>query len=315
HRGNRARRQELEHSVAVAHGIEAVRRDRGEAELLGERLEVDRKRGAGECRGAQRHGGGARAAVAEPVAVALQHEDVREQMVAEDDGLGALQMRVAGQRRLDRFGGARHERLLDAAQAHAYARHDLAQVQALVQGGLVVAGAPRVQLAADLADQLLKAPLDVGVDVLELEAEREGPGRQLVADRGEPPDDGVALGGGQEPGARERLGPRDAAGDVVRPESPVEGERSSELLGAWIGAGRETAAPELLRLRRAARRSRTAPWSRALARPRLHGRSAAMSSMIRRVTWTRAFRRARKPSPAKQRAGPKRPPIGTRRGM
>src|SRR5262249_13140067 len=139
-------------------------------------------------------------------------------------------------------------------------------------------------------------------------ADGEGPRRQLVADGGEPPDDGAAPGGGQAPGPRERLGPRDAAGAVVRPEPPVEGERSGELLGGRIGAGREPAAPELLRLRRA-------PRSRAPARPRLHGRSAAMSSMIRRVTRILALRRSWTPSPAKQRAGPKRTPIGTRRGM
>ena len=38
-----------------------------------------------------------------------------------------------------------------------------------------------------------------------------------------------------------------------------------------------------------------------------------MSSMIRRVTWKRALRPPGAPSPTKQRAGPNRTPIGTRR--
>ena len=79
--------------------------------------------------------------------------------------------------------------------------------------------------------------------------------------------------------------------------------------GGGIGARRKAATPELLRLLRAA------AWSRALAGPRLQGRSAAMSSMIRRVTWKRALRRPWDPSPTKQRAGQNLTPIGTRRGM
>src|SRR5436190_1053713 len=82
-------------------------------------------------------------------------------------------------------------------------------VPAFVDRDLVVAGTPGVQLAADLADQLLQSPLDVRVDVLELGAIREGARRELVPDGREPPHDRVALGGGQEPGSGEGLGPRD----------------------------------------------------------------------------------------------------------
>ncbi len=181
--------------------------------------------------------------------------------MAQDDGLRALEVRVARQRRLDRLGGARDERFLDAPQAGTDPRDDLSEVQAFVDRDLVVAGAPGVQLAADLTDQLLKTPLDVHVDVLELRAVREGTRRQLVPDRGEPSHDRVALGGGQEPRPGEGLGPGDAPGDVVRPEPPIEGERPGEPLGGRIGALRESPAPELLRLRR------VAPRRRALAGP------------------------------------------------
>ena len=132
---------------------------------------------------------------------------------------------------------------------------------------------------------------------------------ELAAHRRQPLHDRVALGGGQQPGSSERLGPRDAPGDVVRPEPSVEGQRAREALGGRIGALGEPSAPELLRFRRAAPRSRT------LAGSRLHGRSAAMSSMIRRVTRMRALRPPCGPSPEKQRAGPNLTPSGTRRGM
>ena len=155
HAGDGGRRQELDQGVAIAHRVEAVRRDPGEAEILRERLQVDRERRAGERRGAQRHRVGARAAVAEPLAVALQHEDVREEVVTEDDGLGALQMRVARQRRLDRLGGARDERLLHPPQTGPDACDHLSEIETLVDRDLIVARASGVQLAADLADQFL----------------------------------------------------------------------------------------------------------------------------------------------------------------
>ena len=309
HAGDGGRGQELEERVAIAHRVEAVRGHRRESEILRQRLEVDREGGAGERRRAERQRVGARAAVAKSLAVTLQHKDVREQVVAEDDRLGPLQVRVARQRCLHRLGRARGERLLHAAEAGPDARDHLAQVEPLVERDLVVPGAPGVQLSPDVADQLLETPLDVRVDVLELGPEREGARGQLVPNGLEPLHDRVALRRRQEAGLREGLCPRDAAGDVMRPETTVEGERSGEALGGRIGAPGEAPAPELLGRRCGGGRGL------ALSGPRLHGNSAAMSSMIRRVTWSRTLRRPLAPSSEKQRAGPNLTPSGTRRGM
>src|SRR6185369_4010428 len=160
---------------------------------------------------------------------------------------------------------------------------------------LVVARAPRVQLAADLADHLQQAALDVHVDVLELGTERERAGLQLPPHRREPAHDAIALGVGEQSGPGEGPGPGDAAGDVVGPEPAIEGEGAREARRGGIGSGAE-------------------PGPRQRLVGGAHGSSAAMSSMIRWVTRPRASRPGLA-SWATCRGRPKRTASGWRRGM
>src|SRR5438128_2282814 len=171
-----------------------------------------------------------------------------------------------------------------AAEPLADARDAIFEIETLVQGDLIVARATRVELAADLADQLLEPALHVHVDVFELRAEGERAGGELPPHRLESPHDRVALGRGEEPRSAERLRPRDAARDVVGPEALVKGERRGEALGARIGGLREAPRPRLV-----------LPAGLGGA-PRLHVRSAAMSSMTRWATLCRAVRRPCAPS-------------------
>ena len=53
----------------------------------------------------------ARGRVGEPLAVALQHEDVGQKVVGQHDGLRPLEVGVARHRRVDRLGRARQQRL------------------------------------------------------------------------------------------------------------------------------------------------------------------------------------------------------------
>jgi hypothetical protein len=211
-------------------------------------------------------------------------------MVGEHDRLGPLQVRVPRHRRLHRLGGARQERLLGAAEAGHRLRDRGLHVETLVERDLVVARAPGVELAADLAHELDEPPLHVGVNVLELRAEGERPRGQLLAHRLQTLHQRVGLRRADEPCARERPRPGDAAHDVVRPEPLVEGERAGEAFGGGIGGLGEPPAPRLA-----------------------HGNSAAMSSMMRWVMRERAVRSC--PSASKRRGGPKRTASGWRRGM
>ena len=132
-------RQVFEDVVAVAHRVEAVRRHAAESQLARERLAIDRERRAGQRGGSEWQSVGAGRAAGEPLAVALEHEDVGEQVVREHDRLRALQVRVAGHRRRRRLARARDERCLHGAQAVASPRDRVLEVHPLVQRDLIVA--------------------------------------------------------------------------------------------------------------------------------------------------------------------------------
>ena len=67
-----------------------------EGECVGGDGAVERERGAGDGSAAERAEVHARAGVGEAGEVALQHGDVGEEPVRDEDGLGALEVRVAG---------------------------------------------------------------------------------------------------------------------------------------------------------------------------------------------------------------------------
>ena len=178
---NRQVEQRLGHEVPVAHRVEGVLEPGGEAQLVRGGIGVERQRGAGEGAGAQRADVEAGHRVEEPVDVPGQRPAVGQQVVGQEDGLGPLEVGVAGE-----VGVAR---LLGPVQQHALQSQNLpshdAQLPAAeeAQRGdhLVVAAAPRVQLGSDRAGDLRGAPLDGGVDVLVVGSEAEGAGRQLLA--------------------------------------------------------------------------------------------------------------------------------------
>jgi hypothetical protein len=93
--------------------------------------------------------------------------------VAEVDGLGALEMRVAGQRPVEvRLGGVGQRRHQPLHRGDRLVR-GRAREQRDVGGDLVVARACGVQLAADRPGDLGKAALDRHVDVFVVGRERE----------------------------------------------------------------------------------------------------------------------------------------------
>ena len=102
----------LEREVAVGDGVERIGGGPREAERLGGRVAVDGEARAGERRGAERTLVEPPARIREAAAVAGQHLDIGEQMMAEGDGLGGLQM---GEARHDRGGVV--ERLVRPAPA------------------------------------------------------------------------------------------------------------------------------------------------------------------------------------------------------
>ena len=89
---DRGRGQEFEHEIAVRDGIQRVRRGPVETERGCRPVAVDRVGRAGERGGAQRTFVEPSPRIGQPAAVAPQHLDIGEQMVAQRDRLRRLEM-------------------------------------------------------------------------------------------------------------------------------------------------------------------------------------------------------------------------------
>ena len=214
----------------------------------------------------------------------------------EHDGLRALQVRVAGHRMRPRAPRRRLTgRGLDGPDARVHMPDDVAEVEALVEGDLIVPGAARVELASHRAHQLDEPALDVRVDVLELAPEREAPALDLGADGAEALDEGGELGVGEERRPSERTRPGRAALDVVRPEAPVEGEGRGKGLSRRIRALGEAPGPGLARgLSPSRAHEAPARPGTAIEGSRSMASRAAISPMIRRVISSRSARVTRR---------------------
>jgi hypothetical protein len=90
--------KELQREIAIGDGIERVGAGAVEAEGGGGGVPVNRERGAGQRRGAQRALVEPAPGIGEAAAVAGEHLDIGEQMVAEGDRLRRLQVGEAGHR-------------------------------------------------------------------------------------------------------------------------------------------------------------------------------------------------------------------------
>ena len=133
-----------------------------------------------------------RAGIGEAAAVAGQHLDIGQQMVAEGDGLRGLQMGEAGHRVGGVLGGAVGQGAHHVGDLRVEPVDRVAHPEAEIGGDLVVAAARGVQALAGLADALGQPRLDVHVDVFEVVDEREAAGLDLGGDgrrarRGWPP--------------------------------------------------------------------------------------------------------------------------------
>ena len=196
-----------------------------EAQLAGDGGAVQLPVEPGQGAGAQRHLSRARAHCLKPGGVAAQHPEIGKQVVGQVDRLGALQVRVAGHRPPGVGVGELAEPSHQLADQLDRALGTLADVEGDVGRDLIVARAPRVQLAADRAGDLGDPALDRHVDVFVVGLERKAILAELEGDLVESRVQGVELAvvehAGEEQGARVRL----RLAHVLRPETPIEPDR------------------------------------------------------------------------------------------
>ncbi len=204
HRRRRGGPEVVEDEVTVGGAVDRVAAEVLEAEVVGDRAPIDLPVDAGESARTERHHRGAVERELEAQHVAGEHPEVGEQVVAEVDGLSALEVGVPGHRPVP-------VALREAEDPpHAVAAElDRAQRMSLddhrdVGRDLVVARAAGVELARERPDLVLEQALDRHVDVLVGLLEFEP---TLADPRPDPFEAGVDL-----PQLLRRRGHRSAAG-------------------------------------------------------------------------------------------------------
>src|SRR5207248_678607 len=150
--------------VPVAGDIEAVAGHAVEAELPGGIVPVDGEGGAGQGGGAEGQDIEAFAAVGEALAVALILFDVGEEVVGGEDGLSALQVRVAGQDEVAVMLGSLEEGALEVEETGVEGIAGVACPEFDGGDDLIVTAAGGVELAPEVAEPVDESAFDVRVD-------------------------------------------------------------------------------------------------------------------------------------------------------
>ena len=166
-------RQIFQREIARRNRVQRIAHRPGEAQRLGCHVAVDGKRGARQRRRAQRRFIQPLARIREAAAVAAEHLDIGQQVMAEGHRLGRLHM---GEARHDGAGmllGLREQRPLQRQQALIGALAGGAHPEAEIGRHLVVARAGGVQPPGRRADQLGQPRLDVEMDVFQFALEDE----------------------------------------------------------------------------------------------------------------------------------------------
>ena len=237
---------QLDAEIAVGHAVQAVGAGCGKAQLLGGEGAVQRVGGAGQRAGAQRalrvHAG---RGILKALQIAQQHPGIGHQRVAEGDGLGALQVGVAGH---DGGGVLRcfladdPDQIDDAALQHPAV---VAQGQADVQRHLIVAAAAGVQALAGVADAGGQGLLHEGVDVLGVGVDLQPAAGQVVGDGSQTVEDVLTILLGDDALFGQHGGVYAAAPHILCDHPLVKADGRVEIIDARIDRLGETAFPEL----------------------------------------------------------------------
>src|SRR6266550_1083666 len=165
----------------------------------------------------------ASSAFGETLAVADERPRVRQQHVRPAHRLGALAVGVAGENRVEpifRFGD---ERAAEGGDGGVELVDSIDGPESQVRGDLVVARAAGMELPRHRTDFRVEQPLDERVHVF-IGSAGGGAVSELVGDAVESFEQLRFFRGGQDARAAQRVYPRLAGGDVLRPETMIDGE-------------------------------------------------------------------------------------------
>ena len=163
-----------------------------------------------------------RAAVGQPPAVAPQHLDISQQVMAESHRLRRLQVSETRHDRCRVWLRLLDQRRLQRAHVGVQRVDGVPHPQAEVGRHLIVARARGVQPPSRLADNFGQPILDVHVHVFQRAAERQAAFARLLQHLIEPGNDGFAVGLRYDPLARQHRRVRFGSNDVVLDQAGVE---------------------------------------------------------------------------------------------
>ncbi len=177
-----------------------------------------------------------------------------EQDVGPTHRLGALAVGIAGKDRVDPVFRLGHERASQDGHGRVEFVDRVEGPEAQVSGDLVVAGAAGVELPGHGADFFVQQPLDERVYVLVWRA-HGCPVGEALGDAVEAVLELRLLGGRHNADPAERVHPRLARDDVLRPEAMMDGEAAVQRVERFARSQREAPAPHLMDVRRWGHRS------------------------------------------------------------
>ncbi len=247
HHRQRHRVQEAGREIAIGRRVHAVGDHAAEAEPVGEELRVDGVAGAGDRAGAERQRVRLLARGFEARVIAAQRRRMTQQEVRHEHRHRAPQVRVRRHQRIAGLLGLIGERRDGRAQSFLEQRNAAAQIQPQVDRDLLVARSAGVQTTAGIADARHQLPLDKPVHVLVVAVDPRRILAALLENRGERLGDRPAVRGLEHAGARQRFGPRQAAGHVVFEKTAIERERHAEVERGRIRRGIKSSRPQRLR--------------------------------------------------------------------
>lgn len=161
-------------------------------------------------------------------------------------GLGALQMRVAGQYQFAVALGGVEKSALQLPQPIIKGIDGIADPEFNVGDDLIVATAAGVQLASHIAQSFDQGAFDVRVNIFQLYREFEMTALDVGSDGIERRGDGIRFFLGQQANLGEHTSVGLTGANVVPIEPAIDADRFGEGFDARIGVAAESAAPGLV---------------------------------------------------------------------
>jgi len=237
---------QLDAEVAVGNAVQTVGAGSRKAQLFSRELAVQRVGSAGQGAGTQRalgvHPGGG---VLKALQVPQEHPGIGHQGVAKGDGLGPLQVGVAGH---DGSGVLRRLFADDLDQLHDIALQHVAVVpqgQADIQSHLVVPAAARVQPLAGIADAGGEGLLHKGVHILGVGVDLQLAGSQIVRNGGQTVEDILTVFLGDDALFGQHRGVHAAAPHILGDHPLVKADGRVEIVDARVHRLGKAAFPQL----------------------------------------------------------------------